>query len=434
MKKTIALSLLSTLALGLCCAQTITTFAGTGVGGFGGDGGPANLASLNDPRNLAVDGRGNLYILDNLNGRIRKVEASSGFITTAAGSGEISSPVEGPASQSGFLATYDIAATPDGTLFIADSDGLQKVTLDGNLHFVVTGGSVPGVKISSQGVIYTGGITVIYRLDPDQTQTPIAGTDLGDSGDGGPATQAGFYVTDFTTDLTGDIYIVDGQANRVRKFTPGGNIMTIAGTGTPDFTGDGGPGTQAQLHSPGGIAIDVAGNVYIGDTGNNRIRLLGTDGIMTTFAGTGEQISNGDGGPALQASFNFPTNLAITCTALYVTDTDSIRAITLSAPLVAQKGIVDAASGAPPLRSGATFAISGCNLAASSATADLTMPLPLSLAGTSASLNGFPVQLLSVSPTRVIGVVPPGLTSGSITAVVNANGQSTAPVTVNLLN
>ncbi len=434
MKNLVSCTLVSTFTLGLCCAQTITTFAGTGVNGFAGDGGPANLAQLNDPRNLAVDTRGNLYILDNLNGRIRKVEASSGLISTTAGSGDTSSPVEGPASQSGFLATYDIAATPDGTLYVADSDGLQKVTLDGNLHFVVTGGSVPGVKISSKGVIYTGGITVIYRLDPDQTQTPIAGTDLGDSGDGGPATQAGFFVTDFTTDLTGDIYIVDGQANRVRKFTPGGNIMTIAGTGTPDFTGDGGLGTQAQLHSPGGIAVDVAGNVYIGDTGNNRIRRLGTDGMITTFAGTGESISNGDGGPALQASFNFPTNLAVTCTALYVTDTDRIRAIALTAPLVSQKGIVDAATGLLPLHSGATFAISGCNLAASSATSDLTMPLPFSLGGTSVALNGSAVQLLSVSPTRVTGVIPPGLSSGSFTVTINVNGQNTAPVTVSLIN
>ena len=292
---------------------------------------------------------------------------------------------------------------------------------------------MPGVKIGSGGVIYTGGITVIYRLDPDQTQTPIAGTALDDSGDGGPATQAGFYVSDFTTDLAGDIYIVDSQASRVRKFTPGGIIRTIAGTGTPDFTGDRGAGAQAQLNRPNGIAVDVAGNVYIGDTGNNRIRRLGTDGIITTFAGTGDSTSTGDGGPALQATFNHPTNLAITCTALYVTDTDRIRAIALSAPLVAQKGIVDATTGAPSLRSGATFAISGCNLAVSSTTADVTMPAPLSLAGTSVMLNGMPVQILSVSPTRVTGLVPLGLASGSVTAIVTANGQSAAPVTVNLL-
>ncbi|MDQ6666085.1 MAG: hypothetical protein M3Z23_17025, partial [Acidobacteriota bacterium] len=136
----------------------------------------------------------------------------------------------------------------------------------------------------------------------------------------------------------------------------------------------------------------------------------------------------------LQASFNYPTNLAITCTALYVTDTDRIRAINLSAPLIAQKGIADATTGALSLRSGTKFTISGCNLAASSTTADVTMPAPVSLAGTSVMLNGIPVQLLSVSPTRVTGLVPQSLAPGSITAVVNASGQSTAPVTVNLLN
>ena len=239
------------LALGfaacLAHAQTITTVAGTSEAGFDGDGGPAILAHLNGVTTLSLDAQGNLYISDGINIRVRKV-TPSGVITTVAGSGDISSTVEGSALATGFLSIYGIAAAPDGTLYIADAEGLQKVDPQGNLSFVVTDSSIPGgIRISGQGVFYTGNIAVISQLNPDQSQVPVAGSDLGDSGDGGPATQALFTLTDFTTDSVGDIYFTDNGANRVRKFTPGGNINAVAGNGTNDFGGDGGLGDPGPV-------------------------------------------------------------------------------------------------------------------------------------------------------------------------------------------
>jgi len=422
--KSINCLFLSCFTLGACFAQTITTVAGTGDSGFAGDGGPATMAQFSDPRSMAVDGQGNLYVVDNVNNRIRQL-APSGMITTVAGTGDISSPVEGAATQTGFIAIYGIAALPDGTLYVADSDGVQRVDPWGNLNFVVTGTAVPGVRVTPQGVFYTAGATVIYQLASDQSQTPVAGVSLGDSGDGGPATQAQFFVTDFTTDLAGNIYILDNVANRVRMFTPGGNINTIAGTGSPDFNGDGGLGFQAPLNNPSGIAVDVAGNVYISDTGNLRIRRLSTTGVINTFAGTGQTISNGDGGPALQASFNYPTYLAVSCTALYVTDTQRIRAIALTDPLIAQNGITNSATGALSIEMGTAFTISGCNLAGSSATADPTAPPVYALSGTSVTLNGYNVPVMSVSPTQVVVQLPFGFSSGRAVVVVTLDGNTT---------
>ena len=389
------------------------------------------MALLNDVAGLALDAQGNLYIHDSINIRVRKV-APSGIITTIAGSGDISETVEGPALSTGFISIYGIATLPDGTLYIADATGLHKVDRQGNLSFVVTGGSIPGgIRISKQAVFYTGGVTVIYQLNPDRSQTPVAGSDLGDSGDGGPAAQAQFYLTDFATDSIGDVYIADNVANRVRKFTPGGNISPVAGNGTYDFGGDGGPGTLAPLSNPIGVAVDVAGNVYISDAANSRVRRVTTDGVINTFAGsgTGDGSFTGDGGPAVNAVLRYPGYLAVNCSALYVSDVNSVRAIALTDPLIAQRGITGTTTGAAVIRAGTSFQISGCNLAAS--TADGGLAPPLSLAGTSVSLNGVRVPVTSVSPTLVVAQVPFNFPSGVTTVtVMDGNGKTATAGTI----
>lgn len=430
--KSIYCLLLSLFTLGACFTQTITTVAGTSEAGFDGDGGPAILAHLNGVTTLSLDAQGNLYISDGINIRVRKV-TPSGMITTVAGSGDISSTVEGSSLATGFLSIYGIAAAPDGTLYIADAEGLQMIDPRGNLNFVVTGSSIPGgIRISRQGVFYTGGITVISQLNQDQSQVPVAGSDLGDSGDGGPATQALFTLTDFTTDSVGDIYFTDNGANRVRKFTPGGNINAVAGNGANDFSGDGGLATLAQLSNPSGVAVDVAGNVYISDTANSRIRRVTRDGVINTFAGGGpsDSDSNGDGGPALQASFVYPSSLAINCNALYVSDDNSVRAIRLTDPLIALRGITGPTTGSGSIRAGANFQISGCNLALATATADAGAMPTLSLAGTSVALNGVPVALVSVSPTQVVAMVPAGFPSGATAVTLTLNTMTATATTV----
>ena len=412
--KTVCIFLLLSRALS---AQTITTVVGSGEPGFGGDGGSALMALLNGQGTLALDARGNLYLNDDINNRIRKV-TQSGIITTVIGNGEISSAIEGAATQTGFLSIYDFATLPDGTIYVGDADGLKKVDIAGNLTFVVTGGSVTGIKISKQGVFYIGNITAISRLNSDGSQTVVAGSENGDPGDGGLAANAAFYVTTFTTDLIGDIYILDGTVNKVRKFTPGGAISTVAGNGTDDFSGDGRPAAQAQLSKPFGLAVDVAGNIYISDTGNRRIRRVTTDGIINTFAGTGDGSLSGDGGPALQATFNFPAFLAVNCNALYISDTNTVRAIALTDPLIAMRGVTSLTTGALTLRAGTNFQISGCNLANIVADGGSS----LSLAGTTVSMNGVQVPVVSVSPTQVTATLPFGFPSGATVVKVARDG------------
>jgi sugar lactone lactonase YvrE len=417
--------LFATFALGACSAQTITAFAGTGDYGFSGDDGSARFAQFASPGSLANDGAGGLYIMDGDNWRIRRVSAN-GAITTIAGTGDVNSPSEGAASQSGFISLYDIAIHPNGFLYIADADGLQKVDQSGRLSFVVTGSSVPRVAISNMGTIYLADATTVSRLESDGSTTPLAGTDQGDSGDGGPATLAQFFVNALAVDRIGNLFIVDQDSGRVRKIAPNGLISTLAGTGVAAFGGDGGPANTAMLNAPTGIAVDVAGNVYIADTANKRIRKVTTDGNISTFAGQIDSLDPGDDGPALQAYLDDPSNLAISCSALYVNDSNRIRAIALSAPLIAQTGIVSTVTSLTTLKAGGLFSISGCNLASTTLTADPTFSLPTILGAATVTVNGVAVPLMSVSPSQIVAQLPATVPAGTATVVVTVNGKGTA--------
>jgi hypothetical protein len=291
---------------------------------------------------------------------------------------------------------------------------------------------VPKVAISSAGTIFLADATTVSRLESDGSITPLAGTDLGDSGDGGPASQAQFFVSALAADRIGSLFILDQAASRVRQISPGGIITTLAGTGTGDFGGDGGPANLASLNAPTGIAIDLAGNVYISDTANQRIRKVTTDGNISTFAGQLDSSDPGDDGPAVQAFLTDPANLAITCSALYVNDNNRIRAIALSAPLIAQAGILSGASSSTTLKVGAQFSISGCNMASTTLTADPTFSFPTTLGATSVTVNGVAVPLMSVSPAQIVAQLPTSVTSGIATVVVTVNGKGTATAGVSV--
>ncbi len=219
----------------------------------------------------------------------------------------------------------------------------------------------------------------------------------------------------------------------MRKFAPGSSISTVAGTGTPDFSGDGGSANEAALHGPTGIAVDVAGNLYIADTGNKRIRKITTDGNIDTFAGQVDSTDPGDDGPALKAFLDNPSSLAVSCTALYVNDASRIRAISLTVPLIAQAGVMSMTSGSTTVRAGDKFSISGCNLALTSASADPTFALPTTLGGASVTVGGIPVPLFSVSPTQIVAQLPTGIPAGTAALVVTVNttGTATANISVN---
>ncbi len=256
----------------------ITTIAGNGIQGYSGDGGQATAAQLNYPRGVSFDGLGNLYITEAFNNRIRKVN-SSGIINTFAGTGAAGYSGDGGLASAAKLYTpYVSIFDAIGNMYIADYDN-NRVR-----------------KINTAGIIST-----------------FAGNGTGGyTGDGGQATAAELYTpVALAFDAIGNLIISDGSNHRIRKVNSLGIISTIAGTGVGGFSGDCGQATAAQLNRPFGIAIDAVGNLYIGDSWNNRVRMVNTSGIITTIAGTGLGAYSGDGGPANAAEIYWPSGLTI---------------------------------------------------------------------------------------------------------------------------
>jgi hypothetical protein len=184
------------------------------------------------------------------------------------------------------------------------------------------------VATDAQGNAYFTTDNYVFKVDQNGVATRIAGSPQpGYSGDGGPATSAQFSSPDgVAVDGTGNLFVVDHGNNRVRKVSPDGIIVTVAGDGTPGFSGDGGPAASAQFLGPKGVAVDQTGNLFIADTGNRRIRKVSPSGIITTVAGSGTPGFSGDGGPAASAQLNAPTGLAVDGAGnLYIADTGNRR-------------------------------------------------------------------------------------------------------------
>lgn len=274
----------------------ITTYAGTGGDGDGGDGGPATAASLNAPY-MATDHSGNLYFSDPLYNRIRKINAA-GVVSNFAGTGTGGfSGDGGPAAAAQFSQPTGIAVDGNGNVYISDN-GNNRVR-----------------KINTAGFINT-----------------IAGGGSSGMGDGGPATAAQIFEPDnITVDNAGNVFVVSG--NLVRKIDVGGIIATFAGVPPPGggTNADGHPATSSVLSSPAGIAADGDGNVYISDAAANRIRKVNTSGIITSIAGNSRMAGySGNDIPATTAKLNTPTGLAIDAAGnVYVADyyNNRVRAI-----------------------------------------------------------------------------------------------------------
>ena len=334
----------------------ISTFAGNGTSGFSGDGGAATDAELYAPAGVTVDIGGNVFIVDELNQRIRKIN-NSGVISTYAGNGISGYSGDGGQATSADL-NYPWGLTVDlsGNILIADwaNNRVRKVgscslpsvgTITGsstvtsgttitltdttnggtwsasNSHTTISSGVVTGVSEGIDTISYAvtnscGTATVTFALSVDtliggspcNIITTIAGNGIpGYSGDGGAATDAELLQPySVAVDATGNVYIASQLENRILKVNNIGVISTYAGNGTAGYSGDGSAATDAELNGPYSVAVDISGNVYIADYGNNRIRKVNSSGAISTYAGNGTGGYSGDGGLATAAELNGP--------------------------------------------------------------------------------------------------------------------------------
>ena len=330
-------------------AQNINTFAGNGTGWFGGDGGPAVAANLWNPIAVTADAAGNIYISDQVNNRIRKVNAS-GVISTYAGNGTGSfSGDNGLATAASMNAPAGIAVDAGGNLYIADwnNQRIRKVNASGIITtyagtgtagFSGDGGLATNAELNNPAAVVLDAAGNLYFTDHSNQRirminaAGIISTIGGNgtawySGDGGPATSATIWnPCGIARDNLGNIYFADGINQRIRKINTAGIISTYAGNGTGGFGGDGGLATSAPLNGPYGLALDASRSLYIGDYGNNRIRKVDSSGIITTFAGNGTANFAGDGSLAVNAEIKSPYGVCTDMTGnVYIADLGNQR-------------------------------------------------------------------------------------------------------------
>jgi sugar lactone lactonase YvrE len=332
----------------------ITTVAGDGSPGYQGDGGPATNASLRNPDCVAVDASGNLFIADTGNVRVRKVD-TNGIITTVAGDGMSGfSGDYGPAANASLNNPAGVAVDALGDLFIADEGNGRVRKVDANGIITTVAGDYPfgpagvgdggpatnanvspaAVAVDARGNLYIADLgNRIRKVDAKGVITTVAGGAYSDpftggpffSGDGGAATNANLYFpSGVAVDASGALFIADSYNQRVRKVGTNGIITTFAGGGS---IGDGRAATGAELTIPGGVAVDSAGDLFVVDQGNSRVREVTVDGIITTVAGNGPYGSLGDGGLATNAEIK-PSAVAVDALGdLFITDSGSIRKV-----------------------------------------------------------------------------------------------------------
>jgi uncharacterized protein (TIGR03437 family) len=330
----------------------VNTVAGTGTFGFSGDGGSALMAALNTPTGLALN-NGSLYISDTNNQRVRQV-AASGSISTVAGNGTPGYLGDsGPAASANLSSPTGLAFDPAGNLYIADTKNNNVRSMNPSA-VITTFAGLGTCGMGAEGdpaaltplcgpqgtVADLAGNTYIadtqnnrvILVDPQGNIHVVAGNGTaGDAGAGNTAWGELYQPQGVALDSAGNLYIADTQNHRIRMLTPGGAISTIAGTGTAGFSGDGGAAAAAQLNEPSQVAVDTGGNVYIADTSNHRVRLVTTDGNIATIAGTGDAAYNGDDGPAVQVALHKPGGLALDGQGnVFVADTGNNRVRMLS--------------------------------------------------------------------------------------------------------
>jgi sugar lactone lactonase YvrE len=362
----------------------ITTIAGTGTAGGGGDNGPATSAQLGLPTAITVDRNGNIYFAESDNGRVRRID-TNGVISTVAGGGNSRPDTSGIPATSAALSPTGVAVDASGNIYIA-SGFVLKVTPDGTMtpltSHTVTGGGRGGFTCTSSGdggpasaanVCFPNRLAVdqsgnLYLIDSGRireiTTDGLIQTVAGggtSSADGVQATTVSLRAFALSLDLDGSLYISEADTSSlfrsvpssIRKVTPDGVIATIVANAVSGFSGDGGPASSAQLSAPGPIAVDSEGNLYIADYLNNRIRKVSADGVIQSVAGNGTQGFSarvGDGGPATSAEIRPSLDIVVdSSNNLYILEegTGLVRKITTDGVINTIAGCSGSCTGAP---------------------------------------------------------------------------------------
>ncbi|HXS97448.1 MAG TPA: IPT/TIG domain-containing protein [Candidatus Limnocylindrales bacterium] len=419
----------------LCSGQpTLKLVAG---GSNSGDGIPAAGANIGSPDHIAVDSAGNLYIWDTLNSRIRKVNTAGIISTIAAATGQLAMPV----------AAGGLAIDSGGNLYIADTGNyrVRKVDTSGVMTTIAGNGTLgisgtsgngsqavtvalcspSGVAVDRNGNVYFGSSIcgTVRKVDTSGVLSTVAST---------------FSGTPFamTIDTSGNLYVCDrNTGTRVYKVAPGGAVTVVAGTGISGFSGDGGPATSAQLFEAHGVAVDAAGNVYVADGGNFRVRKVDTSGTISTVAGGGT-LNAQDGSVATSVKFSpqdvtvdASGNLYISAGGVYKVSGLSNGATPSAPPAISANGVVNGASFQPGVAANSWVTIQGTNLAGKTddwSHSIVNGALPTSLDGVSVTMGGKPAYIYFVSPGQ-LNVLAPDVPAGPVSVTVTtAAGTSTA--------
>jgi trimeric autotransporter adhesin len=371
-------------AVGRPASSVITTVAGSRSEGFSGDGGPATRAQIYGGGALAIDAAGDLYIVDPIHSRVRRVAAHSGVITTVAGNGTQGfSGDGGPATAAELNSPFGVAVDATGNLYIADSDnarvrrvaagtgvittvagsGVQRYDVDVNGGPAGDGGPATaaeidqprGVTVDATGNLYIAdlGSQRLRKVDArNGLLITVAGDGSVDShGDGGPALAAGLAPYGVAVDTAGNLYVTDLFA-RIREVSAAtGLISTVAGDGNAGFSGDGGRATDAEIGANAdSVAVDAAGNLYIADTDNQRVRRVAAGtGVITTVVGNGREGFSGDGGPPAGAELSRPQAVATDAAGnLYILERTNVREVRTAQPALPPSGATPGGPDGPP--------------------------------------------------------------------------------------
>lgn len=466
------MAMLGSTAPGLAQNLYVTsTVAGTGVPGFTGDTTAAKAAELYSPVGIALDGAQTLYIADQVNNRIREITASTQIINTTVGNGTAGYAGDNAGGSTAELnGPQGVVVDSTGNFYIADTNNnvIRKVTPSGQVSTVAGDNAFgPGfsgdnaspttaqlnapsaVALDSAGNLYIAD-TANNRIRKVNFATNIISTVAGTggttfSGDGLPATDASISAPrGIVFDAAGNLYIADSGNHAIRMVSAATKLIsTIAGTGALGYNGDNIPATQAELNYPAGVALDSAGNLYIADTQNFRIRKI-SNGTITTIGGTGQPGYGGDGVLSTNSLFTFPSSVLVDSGGrVYVGDSGNnvIRLLTpyvasVQPPVVNAHGVVSASLfgqfGSVAL--GSWIEIYGSNLARDSrswATGDFQgVNAPTVLDGTAVTIGGQFAYVSYIGNNQLNVQVPTNIATGPQKLIVYTGGGQTAPVNI----